>query len=346
MGLVSTITRVAKLAPEFLLGTGSETVGKGIRAAGKGSSIWTKVKAGGIALEKDIAKKSVQGGFFKRTLKSLLTTPKAVITSSRAGIRAAKTAGKSATAGAVKGGFKAIAKRMPMIGAVLTLAFEAPNIIKSFKEGGIGAGVKEIGGAGVELGVMAAGAAIGSAICPGVGTIIGSIVGGIAGAFIRGKTYSEKKAEEEAATQEQTQVEYTQEDINKLRSYGITDEEIAQIQANGYSIQDVEALLAIEQQQNIEPQDNTKVEQRYNEQPVQNQQTSIQTEQIPEFTYQSPFDMAGFTIPYAGTNIYQMNNFANPYSNDYHYQELFNTGTGFTNPFDFSQNQYFKYQSN
>lgn len=348
MGLVSTVTRVAKLAPEFLLGTGAEAVGKGIRTAGKGTSIWTKVKAGGKALEKDIAKKAIQGGFFKRTLKSLLSTPKAILTSGKVGARAAKIAGKSATTGAIKGGFKAISKRMPVIGAVLTLAFEAPNIIKAFKEGGAGAGLKEIGGAGVELGTMAAGAAIGSAICPGVGTVVGSIVGSIAGMFIRGKTYSDKKAEQEEAQQAQQQpVEYTQEDIQKLQSYGLTPEEIAQIQANGYSLQDVETLLSLEQQQNIAPQDNTRVAQPYFEQQTQQvtlpQQLQTQNQTtFPEFTYQETF-----RTPYTGTNINQMGSFGNPYSNDYHYQELFGIGTGFTNPFDFAQtNQYFKYQGN
>lgn len=359
MGLVSTITRVAKLAPEFLLGTGAEAVGKGIRTAGKGSSIWTKVKAGGKALETDIAKKAIQGGFFKRTLKSLLSTPKAILTGGKVGARAAKIAGKSAAAGAIKGGFKAISKRMPLIGSVLTLAFEAPNIINAFKEGGVGAGLKEIGGAGVELGSMAAGAAIGSAICPGVGTVIGSFVGSIAGMFIRGKTYSDQKAEQEEAQQAQQQpVEYTQEDIQKLQSYGLTPEEIAQIQANGYSIQDVETLLTMEQQQqNIAPQDNTRVAQPYIEQPApqttlppQQQQIQQQTQNqttFPEFTYQETFQN-----PYTGTNPYYTGtwgniNSGNPYSNDFHYQELFGTGTGFTNPFDFSQqNQYFKFQGN
>lgn len=347
MGLVSTITRVAKLAPEFLLGTGAEAVGQGMRAAGKGSSIWTKVKAGGKALEKDIAKKSIKGGFLKRTINSLLTTPKAVLTSGKAGIRAAKITGKNTVKGALTGGFKAIAKRMPMIGAVLTLALETPNIIKAFKEGGAGAGLKEIGGAGVELGAMAAGAAIGSAICPGVGTIVGSIVGSIAGMFIRGNTYSDKKAEEETLKQQQT-VEYTQDDIQKLQSYGLTPEEIAQIQANGYSVQDVETLLALEQQQNIAPQDNTKVTQPYVEQPVQ-QTTS------PELKYQELFDkpytgtnlyqMNPAKNPYTGSNLYQMGSFGNPYSNDYHYQELFGNGTGFSNPYMLpQQNQYFKFQ--
>lgn len=351
MGLGSTISRVAKLAPEFLLGTGAEAVGKGIKSAGKGSSIWTKVKSGGKALEKSVAKKAVQGGFFKRTLKSLLSTPKAISESAKVGVRAAKIAGKSTTAGAIKGGFKAIGKRMPLIGAVLTIATEAPNIFKAFKDGGIGAGVKEIGGAGVELGAMATGAAIGSAICPGVGTVVGSIAGSIVGMFIRGKTYSEKKAEEEQPQEKAAQnVEYAKDDIEKLRSYGITDEEIAQIQANGYTVADVETVLGLQNQQYTAPQDNTRVAQQPIEQiqqPVQ-QNNNQQQQTLPEFTYQEPFSMQSYTYPNWFNNSYNMNSsFGNPYTNDFYYQQAFNGGIGMTNPFEaLTQNQYFKYQGN
>lgn len=231
--------RALNLAPEFLIGTGSEAVGRGMKAAGKNASIWTRVKAGGKALEADIAKKSVKGGFFKRTFKELLSTPKAVLSSSKAGVRLAKITGKSTAAGAAKGVLKALAKRMPLIGAVLTVAIEAPNIIKAFKEGGVKAGIKELGGAGVELGCMAAGAAIGSCAGP-VGTVVGGIIGGIVGMFARGKTYSDKKAEQE---QQQEAVQYTDQETAALKQYGFTDEEIAQLQQNGYTMQDIEALL-------------------------------------------------------------------------------------------------------
>ncbi|MDE6138077.1 MAG: hypothetical protein K2F57_01240, partial [Candidatus Gastranaerophilales bacterium] len=157
MGIASIATksfgygkRLANIAPEFLLGTGAEAVGKGMKNA-KGS-IWSKIKAGGKALEADVAAKSVKGGFVKRTFKELLNTPKALLNGSKVGARAAKIAGKSTIKGALKGAGKTIAKRMPMIGAVATLAIEAPTIYKSFKEGGFKAGMKECAGVGVELG--------------------------------------------------------------------------------------------------------------------------------------------------------------------------------------------------
>lgn len=403
MGLLSVLPkalnyakRAIKLAPEALLGTGSEVIGQGMRAAGKGTSIWTKVKAGGKALEKDVAKKALKGGFFKRTFKDLVNLPKSIIRGSKVGARAAKIAGKSSTKGALKGAFKAIGKKMPMIGAVLTLAFEAPSIFKAFKNDGVGAGLKEIGGASVELGSMAAGAAIGSAICPGIGTIIGGIVGQIAGSCIRGKTYSEK--EDEVKQLGVTDDDFKQlrdqgysiDDISKLandtydqtlHSYGLSDDEIKQLKDAGYSIEDVEKMLAQEiedfqqlqqqERQQIEPQDNTRVQQPYIDQPVEQntqvntneQDTQVQTNeqeaqaqqfQMPEFKFESPYTMPTYTTPNLFNNTYNMNSFNNPYSNDFYYQQAFsesngsNDNIGFTNPFTAlypNQNQYFRYQA-
>lgn len=347
--------RALKLAPEFLIGTGSEAVGQGIRSAGKGASLWTKVKAGGRALEADIAKKALKGGFFKRTFKELLSTPKAVLTSGKAGARLASMTGKSAAAGALKGGFKAIGKRMPVIGAVLTVALEAPNIVKAFKEGGFSAGMKEVGGAGVELGCMAGGAAIGSAICPGIGTAIGGIVGGIVGMFVRGKTYSDKKAEEEAQTQAQTQgaTQYSDEEVQALRQYGLSDEEIALAQQNGYSIQDIQQLLAMQNQEYIAPQDNTRVENPYTQEITelerQNQELRRQLEQNgisqqqPAYpAYQNPY-LPGLYNPYMN-GLYYNNYMPGGYTNDIMYQQLFGTPTNTYDPYALNT-QNFQYTS-
>jgi hypothetical protein len=235
MGAISALLkygrRAVKVLPEFIIGTGSDTVGAAMRKT-KGS-IWTKIKKGAVALEDDVAKKSARkGGFFKRTTKDLVSTPKAIVKGAKAGARAAKKAGKSAIKGIFKGGLKAIAKRMPCIGAVITLAIEAPNICKTFKHDGFMAGMKEIGGAGLELGCMAAGAAIGSAICPGIGTIIGAIVGGIGGSLLRGQTTSEKR------------------DI--IKGAGISDDQIDQLKKEGYSYDDMIKMVEEEQAKEAE----------------------------------------------------------------------------------------------
>ena len=349
--------RVANIAPEFLLGTGAEAVGKGIKGA-KGS-IWTKIKAGGRSLELDVvAKKAAKGGFFKRTLKELINTPKALLSGGKVGARAAKIAGKSATWGAAKGVGKAIAKRMPMIGAVLTVALEAPSIYKAFKEGGFKGGMKECAGVGTELGCMAAGAAIGSVI-PGVGTVIGGIVGGIVGMFARNAISPEKPKTEQQEGQQP--VEYSKEDINALRSLGLKDEEIQALQANGYTIEDIEKLLNEQYKEELTaPQDNTRVVNPYQQQDIQAQIEALQAEnnalreqlsqnnglnpnQAPtqvqtqnqnyEFSYTNPYTFN----PY-------MNNLSfntNSYANDMLYQQLFGQNL---NVDPYQQNQYPNYK--
>ena len=202
--------RALNVAPEFLLGDSSEVIGKAMKE--NTGNIFAKAKAGAKALEADVlAKQATQGGFFKRVLNNL--NPKIYANFAKEGATAAKIAGKNTIWGGIKGLGKGIAKKMPFIGAALTLVLEAPNIYTAFKEGGLGAGMKEVGGATVELGALAAGAAIGSAICPGIGTIIGSIIGGIGGSLLRGKTFSEKQAEalaqEEASQQVTSQPPFT-----------------------------------------------------------------------------------------------------------------------------------------
>lgn len=336
--------RIANITPEFLLGTGAETVGKGIKNA-KGS-IWTKIKSGGKALEADtIAKKAVKGGFIKRTFKELITTPKAMLQGGKIGARAAKIAGKSTAVGALKGVGKTLAKRMPMIGAVATLAIEGPSIYNAFKKGGFKAGMKECAGVGTELGCMAAGAAIGSVI-PGVGTVIGGLVGGIVGMFVRNAIAPEKPSKEEA--QQQT-VEYSKDEIKALKTIGFSEEEITQLKANGYTIEDIEAILAQEQQkQLVAPQDNTRVENRY--QPyIQDEIASLQAQnealrqqlelynpninpyQQQNNQYVNPFMFNTITGGY--------NNYTNPYTNDMFYQQLF--GLNNLNPYLQKQNYQF-----
>lgn len=217
MGLISSICklgskavqygkRALKVAPDFLLGETSEVVGKGMRYT-KGS-IFQKAKGGALALEKHVARASKRGNFFKRLWKGITSTP-------------ALFKDNIKQFGAVKGIFKTLSKKMPLIGSLLTIAFEIPNIVRAFSDGGIGAGMKEIFGAGIELGCISGGAAIGTAICPVVGTVVGGIVGSIVGMFVRGKTYTEKQEEqqqEEQAQDEQIQENQTQGQTETIQS--------------------------------------------------------------------------------------------------------------------------------
>ena len=330
--------RIAKVAPDALLGETSDVIGGAMRHT-KGS-LFTKGRAGFHALEKHVARQSKNGGFFTRVWKNLKSTPGAVAGGYKTAATAAKAAGKSGLWAGIKGGGKALLKKMPLIGAVLTVALEAPNIISAFKDGGFKAGMKEIGGAGVELGCMAGGAAIGSAICPGIGTAIGAVVGGFVGMFARGKTHSEKKAEKEAEAQAQAQaqqVEYSKEEVEALKSCGFQDEEIAQLQAAGYTMQDIEK--AIEQEMKAVEQEQTNT-QELQEAPIQSYDQIQAYDPTQAYAYNNlnSVPQTGLNNPYA---IYPNMNMTNDkYANDIYYKQLFGT-TPTVNPFnDYINNQY------
>ena len=328
--------RIVKVTPEFLLGDSSEIIGKAMKTQ-KGS-VWQKGKAGFRALEK--YNNAQTGNFFSRLVKNLRNTPKDLAKGFKVGAKAGAMKGSSKLLSGLKGTGKAFVKKMPLIGAVLTVALEAPNIISAFKDGGFKAGMKEIGGAGVELGCMAGGAAIGSAICPGIGTAIGAVVGGFVGMFARGKTHSEKKAEKEAEAQAQAQaqqVEYSKEEVEALKSCGFQDEEIAQLQAAGYTMQDIEK--AIEQEMKAVEQEQTNT-QELQEAPIQSydQIQSYDPTQAYAYNNLNSVPQTGLNNPYA---IYPNMNMTNDkYANDIYYKQLFGT-TPTVNPFnDYINNQY------
>ncbi len=244
MGLVSMIPktrvfnyakRIANVTPEMMLGTGSDLIGEAARNT-KGS-LYTKAKAGFLALEEDLKlKKKTEGGFFKRLFNNLKSTPKDISTATKEGYNAAKAAGKNKIWGGIKGLKNGIVKKMPFIGAILTIAFELPNIWTATKEQGIGQGLKEVGKAGSRLAGGAIGAAIGSAICPGIGSLIGWIAGDWLTSKVVGKSYTEQKMDAELQAQElaQQQAQQTQqtaftgnpyetEMTNPMYGYGYND---------------------------------------------------------------------------------------------------------------------------
>lgn len=247
-------TKALKLAPEAILGTGSEVAAKAMRT--KTGSIFAKAEAGVRALEKDVAKKSAQGGFFSRlwgNVKSLV--PDVFYRGPKLGIRAAKIAGKNTFLGGLKGLGKAVVKKMPFIGAIATVAFEIPNIIETAKDKGILAAAGETLKTSARLAGGAAGAAIGSAICPGVGSLVGWVVGEWLAGKVVGKSYSEQKEEaQEAQGQQEVQPQhYSAEQISNLKALGVTDEEISQAQTNGYTYE--EALKVVQEEtKQVQPQ--------------------------------------------------------------------------------------------
>lgn len=123
----------------------------------------------------------------------------------KAASRLAKMTGKNSKYLGATG--KILGKRMPLIGNVIMIATEIPNIYRSFTnpQGGFGTGVKEIGKTAAKLGGFAVGAAIGQALIPVpfLGAVVGGMVGGWVADKIVGKSFSEKLDEAKAQHMQQ-----------------------------------------------------------------------------------------------------------------------------------------------
>lgn len=370
--------RALKAAPKLVFGTNSESVGKVIRNTYKGASsgsVFSKAvkatKEGFKSLEKGATGKAFLKGVFS-DIKSL---PKFLTKATKVGSSAAKAAGKSSIWGGVKGFFGGVCKKMPLIGTLIAIGCEVPNIYKAGKEEGAGSALKETGKAAARLAGGAAGAAIGSAICPGIGTLIGWVAGEWLTGLVTGKTYTEKKeeAEEKAQAEQEIQqlkdlglsdeeIAYVQEqglsvdqvkelvgsqgtakysdaDVQKLKQLGLTDDEISYAQENGFSVDEIEQLLKKQEAK----------------QPEQSSATGVSK---PETQGTSQTSTADNNLDYASMVRSMYGNYApfsyqptipNVYTNDMFYQQAFgyasNPFMSGTNPFmvPFSTNGYFQY---
>ncbi len=169
----------------FILGTGSDDVGKIIKRQIKNRKVNNQSYLGalctgtkkGIGYSHAVQKKA--GGFIKSLKNGFKAIPD--------GWKAGKGFGK------FTGALKGFGKAMPALFAFLTIAGEIPNAYKATKEKGIGAGLKELGKAGVRLTTGALFGAIGSAMIPGIGSFVGYMVGDWIGSKIVGKSYIEKQ---------------------------------------------------------------------------------------------------------------------------------------------------------
>ena len=107
--------------------------------------------------------------------------------------------------GGVKGLGKGLGSKMPLIGSLMLLGFEIPNIFKATKNEGIVSGAAETVKAGARLGGAMVGAAIGQALIPipFVGGLIGWVAGERLVSMFTGKSYSERVAKLEEKKQEE-----------------------------------------------------------------------------------------------------------------------------------------------
>lgn len=131
---------------------------------------------------------------------------------------------------------KVLGKSMPLVGAALTLGFEIPNVFKSFRDYGAGEGLKQTGRAAFNLAGFAAGAAAGAAIgsaVPILGNIVGGLIGGMVGAFAGKTIFGKSKVEK-------------QEEIEGL---GLQKEQAQQMVEQGYDAEELQKVMAAQQQQ-------------------------------------------------------------------------------------------------
>ena len=185
---VTTIKRAVKTVPSILFEDGADILVRGARDSFKSGiknnlsirkSILQGLKDGGNKLALDVAKKThANGSVFSRIFKSIKSTPADLVAATKGGASAAKAAGKSGILGGVKGLGKGIWSKMPLVGNLLLIAFELPNIISATKDQGIGA-------------------AIGGMAFGPIGGFIGYGVGEWLTSKVVGKSYSEKIAEAE-----------------------------------------------------------------------------------------------------------------------------------------------------
>ena len=262
--------RVAKAAPDFIFGTGSETA----RAAMKSTkgSIFSKIKAGTKAVVKESEAAAKNGGFFKRLGKNIVNLPKDMNAARKAGVSAAKAAGKSGFMGGLKGLGKGFVSKMPLINSLLMIGLELPNVVSATKDEGIGAGLKEAGKATLRL----AGGAIGSVF----GGMLGFIGGEWAVSKLTGDTYSEKK--------------------EFLEANGVTEEAINAMKAQGYTFDQIYDLAKAEVEAAEAEQKLVQTQQEISgEQPAAGQQEVEQGQQ--DGTVTQPAQGEGTEQPVAGT---------------------------------------------
>lgn len=173
------------------------------------------VKEGVKGIEESVSKTKGKFGknFFKASWNSIKEIPSVIKLSTKwsaaRAVATAKAAGKTGNSaklagilGGTKGVFKGIGKKMPIIGNIMLVAFELPNIFKATKEQGIGQGVAEVFKAATRLGVASIVSAIGTTVAGPIGGIAGFMIGDWLASKVVGKSYTEKLAQEEEKDKE------------------------------------------------------------------------------------------------------------------------------------------------
>lgn len=152
-----------------------------------------------VEIHEETLRKANGNSYLKAFWEQIRTIPKVFKDEWKLGGEAAKAAKKSVFWGKIGGANKALMKRMPLIGGLLAVAFQVPNLITAFthKDGGIGTGLLETGKAAIKIGLDTAGFMVGQALIPipFVGGIIGSFAASFIGEKILGKSFAEEHGE-------------------------------------------------------------------------------------------------------------------------------------------------------
>ena len=201
--VLGTMRHAGNYGANFLLGTGSERMGKEIGLAIKarkraGMSLTKSVGAGfSKGFKRTNADLLKSGGFFKNLWGNLSATPSRMAAGWKEGTGILSKLGKS---------IKPLGKIMPFAMNALWLASSIPDIASRTKDEGLWGGIKETGKAVAKMGIFSLAASVGGAAFGIVGSLGLPIVAMMASDMILGKSYGQKKAEaEEAAKQQQAQ---------------------------------------------------------------------------------------------------------------------------------------------
>ena len=231
--ILKTGLKYIKTVPRYAFGGGNEVISaarKSKYASGaKFETIFKnpleKAKAGISALHKDVLATAAKPSFFSK-LKSLWKSGVNTATSAgaklgimgtiKAGLKGIGSAAVKAVKGAYQaGGIKGILKplkKMPLLGTLLTIGWEIPDIVKAFKDkdSGFTEGCKQILKSGAKIVTGTIFSAVGAALGGPVGGALGYLAGEQLASFIVGGSYSETHPEEATEKQSQAQSQSTE----------------------------------------------------------------------------------------------------------------------------------------
>ena len=212
--------RAAKLYPSFVSGTANDIMAATMKNRIKNRAAnesWIKAvkngfKDGVLAAEKFNNKNIARNGgsVWKNIKYNLSTIPDKIAQGWRVGGQNAVRHGKNKLWGNFKGIFKGIGTRMPLIGTLLLAATSLPDIFKATANEGIVSGSAEVVKVAARVGGGTLAAAVGTALLGPIGGLVGYAVGDWITSKIVGKSYSERKYDQEQKIAEEVEKRATE----------------------------------------------------------------------------------------------------------------------------------------